>query len=137
MNDRSEASSKQVIRAPLLEWIFGGIGLVLTLSMIGFIGWQAMTQREEAPLHIELRVEQVSEVGGTYAAEIVANNHSRRTAKGVEVEGTLRSGSSEPEVSSVTFDYIPGCSSVRGGLRFSSDPTAGDLQLRALGHARP
>lgn len=136
MNERSGQSKKPRSRSPLMEWIFGGIGLVLTLSLIGFIGWQAVTQPPRQPPHIELRVEQVSPVGTGYVAQIAARNHSPETAKGVEIEGTLSRGADE-ETSSVTFDYVPGGSTVRGGLHFTSNPATGELRLRTLGHTYP
>src|SRR5690606_14224546 len=98
MNERSKSAAKHPGRSPLMEWIFGGIGLALTLSMIGFIGWKAVTHPPAQPPDIEVRIDQVSRVGGGYAAQIVANNRSRDTAKGVEVEGVLSSpGSAESE----------------------------------------
>lgn len=139
MGDRSGASGekKGQPRSPVLEWIFGGVGLVLTLAMLGFIGWQAVTQGNGMPPWIEVRVDRVAPAGDAYVVEIVARNRSPRTAKGVEVEGVLAPPGGESETSSVTFDFIPGGSSVRGGLHFSSDPAAGDLQLRTLGHSHP
>lgn len=137
MSDQQGKSKKHGARSPLMEWIFGGIGLVLTLSLIGFIGWQAVTQPARQPPLIELRVEKVSPIGHGYVAQIAAHNRSPHTAKGVEIEGTLASGSAETETSTVTFDYIPGGSTVKGGLHFTSDPATGELRLRTLGHARP
>lgn len=137
MNERSERSKKARKRSPLMEWIFGGIGLVLTLSLIGFIAWQAVTQPPQRPPLIEVRVEKISPLGGGYVAEIVARNRSSQTAKTVEIEGTLSSGSAENETSSITFDYVPGGSTVKGVLHFTSDPASGDLRLRTLGHTYP
>lgn len=137
MSERSDDVKKHPGRSPLIEWIFGGIGLALTLAMIGFIGWQAVSHSSEEPPRIELRIEDVSRSGSGYVAEIVARNHSRSTAKGVEVEAVLSPGSAESETSTLTFDYIPGGSTVRGALHFSKNPTAGALQLRTLGHTDP
>ena len=120
-------------RSPMVEWIAGGLGLVLTLALLGFIGWQAVTQDGQDVPQVELSVERISPAGQGYVAEIVARNRSPRTASGVEIEGALSSG----ETSSLTLDYIPGGSSVRGGLYFSADPAAGDLRLRAHGYSRP
>ena len=137
MNERSGNTKKPRGRSPLMEWIFGGIGLVLTLSLIGFIGWQAVTQPPQRPPLIEVRVGKISQLGGGYVAEIVARNRSSQTAKTVEIEGTLSSGSAETETGSITFDYVPGGSTVKGVLHFSSDPASGDLRLRIVGHAYP
>jgi uncharacterized protein (TIGR02588 family) len=120
-----------------IEWIAGAVGLVLTLALLGFIGWGALTHDRNSPPELELRVERVVRAGGAYVAQFVAHNRAQQTAEGVEIEGELSVGTGEPERSTATFDYVPGGSSVRGGLYFSSDPRAGDLKLRALGHTRP
>ena len=137
MSNRPNRSKKSGAKSPLLEWIFGTIGLVLTLSILGFVGWQALTQGEDLPPRIDVRVERVSPADGSYVVEIVAHNRSSTTAKSVEVEGVLAPRSGQPETRRVTFDYVPGGSTVRGGLHFLSDPATGKLHLRALGHARP
>ncbi len=137
MSEPSESNEKRSGRSPILEWVFGGIGLALTLSMIGFIGWQAVTHPSGEPPRIELRVEEVARVGDGYVAEVVARNRSRTTAKGVEVEAILSPDSAESETSSVTFDYIPGGSSVRGAVHFSTDPSAHQVRLRTVGHVEP
>ena len=120
-----------------IEWIAGALGLVLTVALLGFIGWRALTGEEHSPPELELRVERVVRAGDAYVAQFVAHNRSPQTAEGVGIEGELSVATGEPERSTATFDYIPGGSSVRGGLYFSSDPGAGSLRLRALGYTRP
>ena len=137
MSGPSETSKKRRGRSPIMEWVFGGIGLALTLSMIGYIGWQAVTRPSEEPPRIELSVHKVTRVGSGYVAQVVARNRSRTTAKDVEVEAILSPGSAESETSSVTFDYIPGGSAVRGAVHFSTDPAAHELRLRTVGHIEP
>ena len=120
-----------------LEWIAGTVGLILTLALLGFIGWRALMHDAQSPPELELRVERVVRAGDAYVAQFVVQNRSQQTAEGVEVEGELSAGMGELETSTATFAYIPGGSSVRGGLYFSSDPRDGSLKLRALGHTSP
>jgi uncharacterized protein (TIGR02588 family) len=124
-------------RAVILEWIAGGIGLLLTLALVGFIGWEAFTRTEPVPPQVEVRMEAIQPVGQGYVVEIVAQNATGETAQAVEIEGTLMQGGREVEKSTVTLDYVPGASSAHAGLYFTRDPAAGQLQLRALGYARP
>lgn len=126
------SNRKNGARSVGIEWIAGGLGLLLTLGLLGFLGWQAVTVDRQVPPQLDLRVESVAPAGAGYVAAIVVRNRSPHTAGGVEVEGTLAG-----ETSSVTFSYVPGGSSVRGGLYFSSDPSAGGLRLRALGYSDP
>ena len=137
MAEESRSRSQGAQRPAILEWLVGGIGLVLTLGLVGFIGWEAVTGSNGTPPGIELRVEDVSAAGPGYVATIVARNTGPRTAASVEIEGKLSRRGGESETSTVTIDYVPGGSEVRGGLYFTQDPSAGQLQLRALGYTQP
>ena len=45
-----QQDKRQDSGTPALEWIAAGIGLVLTVAMLGFIGWQAWKSTgEERP----------------------------------------------------------------------------------------
>ena len=137
MSGRQDTAGAQGARSPVMEWVFGGIGLVLTVSLIGFIAWQAVQRPARQPAQIELRVEEVAALADGYVARIAARNLARHTAKGVEIEGTLATGAAEPETARLVFDYVPGGSTVKGALHFTTDPTAGELRLRSLGYADP
>lgn len=121
---------------PLLEWAAALIGLLLTLALLGFIGWQAVKAPETKPPAIVVTAERVVPVQGGYVMEFVARNEGPSTAAAVQVEGTLKGGT-EPVKSSVTIDHIPGQSERRGGLFFIQDPRGGQFEVRALGYARP
>lgn len=134
----SEQGNKQRAgRTPALEWISGGIGLALTLAMLGFIGWQAFAAPGSAPPVIEVRVERVVAAADGWVAEVVAVNRSPSTAAAVEVQGELRQGEEVVATSQVTFDYVPGHSEQRGGLYFEQNPSGYELDVRALGYMRP
>lgn len=124
-------------QAVIFEWVAGGIGLLLTLALVGFIGWEAFTRTERAPPQVEIRLEEIRPVGQGYVVKIVAHNATGETAQAVEIEGTLMQGGREVEKSTVTLDYVPGGSSAHAGLYFTRNPASGQLQLRALGYARP
>jgi uncharacterized protein (TIGR02588 family) len=131
---RAEAQEE---RTPALEWIAGGVGAVLTLAMIGFLGWEAYQSPADAPPAVEVSLRDIVPAGEGFVAEIAAVNHSPETAAAVDVEGVLRRDGREVERSQVTLDYVPGDSERRGGLFFSQDPRDYDLELRALGYAEP
>lgn len=137
MSDEGNDDRSAGPRSSALEWAAGSIGLAVTLAILGYLGWQALTQRGPVAPDIEIEAERISRAGSNYIVEIVAHNRAPSAVAAVEIEGTLTSASSASETGRVTFDYIPGGSSVRGGLHFSSDPTAGSLELRSLGHVRP
>ena len=131
-SDRQQRPSKR----PWTEWVAGGIGLVLTCGLLGFIGWQALQDAPEQP-RIVVRETGIVRTGDTYLVEITAFNRGDRTVSALNAEGVLTRPGQEPERSMANFDYVPGHSQTRGGLYFSSDPATGDLQVRATGYQLP
>jgi uncharacterized protein (TIGR02588 family) len=122
---------------PLLEWIAAGIGLALTLGLLGVIGWEALRGGpSEAPL-VSLSVQRVMATGAGHIVEFEAVNATGGTAQSVEIEAVLTPPDGPPETSSVTLDYVPGHSRRTGGLYFRRDPRIGRLELRALGYQTP
>jgi uncharacterized protein (TIGR02588 family) len=122
---------------PVLEWISAAIGLVLTLAMLGFIAWQAGKRTGEEPPAIKVHVQQILSAGDGYVVEFAARNLSPATAAAVQIEGELVEGERVIATSQVTLDYVPGNSERRGGLFFRENPRAYDLEIRALGYAKP
>ena len=122
---------------PALEWIAAGIGLLLTLAILGTIGWEMIAGRGDRPPAIEARVERIVPTGSGYVAEIALRNGSPATAAAVQVEGELTKPGGEVVTSSVTLDYVPGESTRHAGLFFKDDPHAGRLEVRTLGYAEP
>ncbi|WP_207100210.1 hypothetical protein [Paracoccus shandongensis] len=122
---------------PVLEWISAGVGLVLTVAMLGFIGWQAWTSTGQELPAVELRVRRILPAGDGWVVEVAALNHSPATAAAVQIEGTLTRDGQTVAESQATFDYVPGNSEREGGLFFREDPNAFDLEVRTLGYARP
>lgn len=119
---------------PALEWVASAIGLLITLGVLGVIGWEAASGDGEAPPAIALSVERVTETDAGYVVEVMAANRSDTTAAGVEIQGKLARGG---ETSGATIDYVPGRSERGAGLFFTQDPRAGGLELRALGYEEP
>lgn len=124
-------------RTPALEWISAALGLLITLAILAFIGWQALAGPDEVPPAIEVTVRQVVPLPGGYVVEVVARNVSPSTAANVQIEGRLERQGQTVATSRATLDYVPGHSERQGGLFFEEDPRAHDLGLRALGYARP
>ena len=124
-------------RTPLLEWVAGAIGAILTLTLIGVLGWQAWTNPGDVPPEVTVRLEEVLPAGAGFVARIAGVNASPETAAAVEVEGVLSRDGEVVETARATLDYVPGHSEKRGGLFFAEDPREGDLRLRALGYQEP
>lgn len=122
---------------PFLEWLAASVGLVLTLGLLGFIGWNAIREQQQHGPAITVGVESIERSGNGWLVRFSAHNHAPSTAAGVQIEGELRSPGAEPETSNVTLDYLPGGSELKGGLMFAHDPRRGQLSLRPLGYVEP
>lgn len=123
-------------RPPLSEWLVALLGLLVVLSALGFLGYEAVAGDTTAPDPL-IRVTDIESVGGGYLAQLEILNQGGDTAAGLTVEGTLTRGGRVVETSDVTLDYLPGGSVREAGLFFSRNPRQGRLELRALGFQEP
>lgn len=119
-----------------LAWVTSGIGLVLFVGTVGFLGYEGLFRGDGDP-EIALSVEAVSRSGERWHARIRADNSGGTTGARVRVAGQLMSGSTVVETAEVEFDYVPAGSTQRGGLFFERDPAAHELRLRVLGYSEP
>ena len=119
------------------EWLTAGIGLLLVLSAIGYMAYEAVTG-DELPPSITVAADSVTTAGGVHQVHFTARNGGDLAGAAVVVEGRLAGAAGgEEETSEATLDYVPGRSERNGGLFFSSDPRAGRLELRVLGYSAP
>lgn len=121
---------------PISEWIAAGVGLTLVVGVLGFLIYQAVMEPSPVP-DVTVRVESILPLRGGYLVKIIITNHGGATAEGLIVEGELRQGGEQKELSHTEIDYAPAHAEKRGGLFFSQDPRQGELQVRALGYEEP
>lgn len=121
---------------PALEWIAVTLGLVVTLGLLGFIGWQALSSSKEEPAKIAVETGDVHRYPAGWVVEVHVRNLSGTSAAGVEIEGTLRDAEGEI-TSSATLDYVAGHSTRQAGLFMTRDPGAGQLEVRAAAYVAP
>jgi len=116
-------------RPPRLEWVMGGLGLVLTLAVLAVILREAMAPG--GPPVLEPSLHAVHGGPGAWRAEVEVRNTGAATAAAVEVEGRLGE-----EIASATLDYVPAGGKETATLGFRSDPRAG-LELQVRGWTEP
>lgn len=116
---------------PLLEWIAGGIGLVIVAGTLAFIGYEVYLGQPDLPdLHIE--VERAIPRNDGHAVRVVVRNAGRRAAESVIVEGVAGELRSEAQL-----DYVAGQSQEAAILVFPGPPDRAALTVRIVGYTTP
>lgn len=118
------------------EWVVAACGLVLVLSTLGFLGWQALTQPATPP-EVQVQAARIQALRQGYLVEIRVRNRGNSTAAALTIEGRLSAGSEDVETSSTSIDYLPARSERQGGLYFAHDPRQFTLQLGPKGYQKP
>lgn len=121
---------------PLLEWFVGALGAVLVAAVIGYLVYQALG-RDQTPPEVRVVAERVLELRNGWLVQFRAINDGGQAAAQLQVEGELAGPEGVIETGEAMIDYLPPRSAREGGLFFSRDPRAFELQLRAKGYARP
>lgn len=106
----------------LLEWIMGGLGLLIVLAVLAVIGFEAAGPRE--PARLEARLGEVRPAGSVWLAEVEVRNLGGETAAAVEVEGRLGD-----ETAAATLDYVPAHGRQTVTLAFPADPHAAEVSV--------
>lgn len=133
---RPRPAEKSTKRTPVLEWIAAGLGLVLTLSVIGYLVREGVTE-EPGPPVLTVSSTPAVRTGAGFVLPVTVKNAADQTAADVEVRGVLERPGEPPEERRATFAYVPGKGEAKGGLVFEGDPASGRLGLSAEGYAEP
>ena len=120
-----------------LEWLVAGLGALLALALLGFIGSEALSGANQGPAMLAVRAERIVPTPGGFVAELEVRNRSDSTAAAVQIEGMLKQGDEVVETSRATIDYVPGRGRQQAGLLFTRDPAALRLEVRATGYQVP
>lgn len=129
MAKKPAPKAKAEARPPVLEWIMGGLGLLIVLGVLGVILSEAFGPSE--PAAIEARLVEARPSATGWLAEIEVENTGDETAAQVEIEGRLGT-----ETASAVLDYVPAGGRERLALGFDADPRAG-LTLHTKGFTEP
>lgn len=121
---------------PISEWIVAGVGMIFVVSTVGFLLYQAVMENPSSP-DVIIQVESVITLRSGYLVKIKIINYGDATAEGLIVEGELKKGEEQIELSHTEIDYAPAHAEKQGGLFFSQDPRQGELRVRALGYEEP
>lgn len=120
-----------------LEWAVFGVGLGLTLVILGYLVYKASTNNSGPP---ELYVEYFPEPGRyePHRYHVILHNEGNETAESVTVEITLEKGGEELEKAELDVDYCPKESTREGWVSFNSNPAEADtIKARVVSYEKP
>ena len=120
-----------------LEWIVFALGMALTLLVLGYLGYQAITASQATPI-LMVSADSAQEQDGQYVMPVRVRNTSAAPAEGVHVQVVLFKDGAEWEKADFTLQFAPPHSRRRGWVSFLKDPSQADrIEARALGYQMP
>lgn len=118
-----------------LEWTVFAVGLIATLAILGYLGYEIATFRPGSP-QIEVVLGKAERRGEEFVVPVTAKNRGDETFEGVLLEATLTRGKEE-EKAQFELAFLPRRSQREGWFTFTGDPERGRLEARAIGYERP
>lgn len=120
-----------------LEWLVFAASLILVLSTLGYLVYDAATFGE-APPNIEFQIGQPQLRSNRFVVPVSVTNRGDETAQGVHIEVTLESGGKEEENADFEIAFLPRHSTRKGWVTFKTDPRSVEqMQARVLGFEKP
>ena len=120
-----------------LEWAIFGLSLVLVLSVLAYLAYDAATMRDTPP-SIEVRTGTPQQHPHHFTIPVTITNHGDETAEGVLIEVVLENGGEQKERAEFTVAFLPRRSTREGWVAFKTDPhTAERIIARVLGYEKP
>lgn len=114
-----------------------GVGLVLVIGVLGYLGYTAVATNDSAPPDIEVVVGEPSRGEYGYLLPISAINHGDETAEGVLIEVTLERDGAEVEQGEFEIALLPRHATGEGWVAFKSDPASGQIVAEVSGFEKP
>jgi uncharacterized protein (TIGR02588 family) len=134
--EKDEAKNETRGTTPALEWLAAAIGFLLVAGTIGFLVYDALTEKDTPP-QITVEAKEIIQQEKGFLVKFEIENKGDNHASEVEVEGKLMQGEKEKESSTVAVGYAPSHSKKSGGLYFTENPRDYELKLRIPGYNEP
>ena len=121
---------------PTLEWMTGGLALLIVVGTLAFIGFEAFLGGDDGP-DLRVEIDAITQGNGGHSVGVLVRNVGRQAAAGVIVEGVSRDeGGGEARVEA-RLDYVPGLSEEHATLIFPFPPDRDSMQVRVASFTRP
>ena len=124
------------VKTPILEWILGGLGVVLLVACVAVLLYEGLNG-EESPGAITTEVKGIVSTNGTHIVTFELKNAGTQTLSNVQVTARLVDDEREIERAQTVIDYLPGRSRQEGGFYFRNDPRAHTLEIAPEGYQKP
>ncbi|WP_034259160.1 hypothetical protein [Aequorivita capsosiphonis] len=118
-----------------LEWAISILSGILVCFTLGFLAYQLIFE-EQTPPNIRVVLGEVSQKDEAFAVPLEAFNKGTETAENVVIEVVLDE-ESDKEKGQITFEYLPGKSSVTGWVIFTKKPLSKRLKAHVIGYSTP
>ncbi len=119
-----------------IEWATGIVSAVLVAAMLGWVGYEALTDKDGPP-EFRIAITGTGPVSGGHRVEFDITNLATRTAATVNVRGEILDGDRTVEDAEVVIDYVPAQSKSSGALIFREDTGGREVRMRAVGYSDP
>lgn len=120
-----------------LEWVIFAVGLVLVVSTLGYLIYDA-TATSEAPPNIEVKLGEIQPQGQNFLVPVIAENKGKQTAETVQIEVVLEKEGKEEESAELQIQFLPRGAKRSGWVTFETDPrTVEKIKTRAVGFEKP
>ena len=130
------ASKSHVSDIPLVEWIVGGIGVLIVVGIVGLLIYDAVSG-DKSPPDVKLTVEGIVPQRNGYLVKLGAANQGGEAAARVGLKVELLKQGQIVETRETQVEYLPGRSARAAGAFFKHDPRIGELRLHACGYEEP
>lgn len=121
---------------PLVEWIVGGIGLLIVVLALSVLLYEVVAG-DKSPPDVKLTVQTIEPLRNGFLVKVRAENEGGKPAASVTVKAELVEDAQVAEESETQLDYLPPHSSRDAGVFFTRDPRQSKVRLKALGYQEP
>lgn len=129
-------SYTEAAEAHWIEWITGIVSALLVASLLGWIGYEALTNDRHRP-DLAIRAHHAERTDHGFRVAFEIENHAETTAAAVVVRADLLDGREIVESVELTLDYVPAQSKSAGAVIFSRDPQGLEIRIQAVGYTEP
>jgi uncharacterized protein (TIGR02588 family) len=136
MAQTNKPNSRAQERPPFLEWLLGGVGVVLLAACVSFLVYEGL-RGDEQPGTVSATVKDIVSREGTHIVTFEVHNAGTQTLSNLQLTARVLDGDREIERVTTTIDYLPGRSRQEGGFYLQHDPRRYKLDIAPEGYQKP